>query len=110
MPTKREREYYSAGFQDGVRMAQSERARLVNPEGISPFMARELSVEMAKDTLGVTPSRIERGFQEGGYAKRKRKLSAWQKYIKNKRNHIKYRDGKLNLKKMGVEFRRKKRR
>jgi len=41
---------------------------------------------------------------------RKRKLSAWQKYIKNKRNHIKYRDGKLNLKKMGVEFRRKKRR
>jgi hypothetical protein len=42
--------------------------------------------------------------------KPKRKLSDWQKYIKNKRNHIKYRDGKLNLKKMGVEFRRKKRR
>ena len=42
--------------------------------------------------------------------KRKRKLSAWQKYIKNKRNHIKYRDGKLNLKKMGVAFRRKQRR
>ena len=39
----------------------------------------------------------------------KRKLSAWQKYIKNKRNHIKFRDGKLNLKKMGVAFRRKKR-
>jgi hypothetical protein len=38
------------------------------------------------------------------------KLSAWQKYIKNKRNHIKYRDGKLNLKKMGVAFRRKQRR
>ena len=42
--------------------------------------------------------------------KPKRKLSAWQKYIKNKRNHIKYRDGKLNLKAMGVAFRRKKRR
>jgi len=42
--------------------------------------------------------------------KPKRKLSAWQKYIKNKRNHIKYRDGKLNLKKMGVAFRRSKRR
>ena len=39
--------------------------------------------------------------------KPKRKLSAWQKYIKNKRNHIKYRDGKLNLKKMAVAFRRK---
>ena len=43
-------------------------------------------------------------------SKPKRKLSLWQEYIKNKRNHIKYRDGKLNLKKMGVEFRRKKRR
>ena len=42
--------------------------------------------------------------------KPKRKLSDWQKYIKNKRNHIKFRDGKLNLKKMGVEFRKKKRR
>jgi len=41
--------------------------------------------------------------------KPKRKLSAWQKYIKNKRNHIKYRDGKLNLKKMGVAFRRTRR-
>jgi len=39
----------------------------------------------------------------------KRKLSAWQKYVKNKRNHIKYRDGKLNLKKMGVAFRRSRR-
>ena len=42
--------------------------------------------------------------------KKARKLSAWQKYIKNKRNHIKYRDGKLNLKAMGVAYRRKKRR
>jgi hypothetical protein len=42
--------------------------------------------------------------------KPKKKLSAWQKYIKNPRNHIKYRDGKLNLKKMGVQYRKKKRR
>ena len=42
--------------------------------------------------------------------KKKRKLSAWQKYIKNKRNHITYRDGKLNLKAMGVQYRKKKRR
>jgi hypothetical protein len=48
------------------------------------------------------PDRIRR--------KPKRKLSAWQKFVKNKRNHIKYRDGKLNLKKMAVAFRRKKRR
>lgn len=37
-----------------------------------------------------------------------RKLSAWQKYIKNKRNHIKLRSGKLNLKKMAVQFRKTK--
>ncbi len=62
------------------------------------------------------PAKRERQMVErrGGFGRRpkpkKRKLSDWQKYIKNKRNHIKYRDGKLNLKKMGVEFRRKKRR
>ncbi len=43
-------------------------------------------------------------------SKPKRKLSAWNKYVKNKRNHIRYRDGTLNLKKMAVAFRRKKRR
>ena len=38
-----------------------------------------------------------------------RKLSAWNKYVKNKRNHIFLRSGALNLKKMGVEFRRSRR-
>ena len=36
-----------------------------------------------------------------------RTLSKWQKYIKNKRNHIKLRNGKLNLKKMAVQYRKK---
>ena len=58
-------------------------------------------------------SRLRR-MQRGNVSPRRttppRKLSAWNKYVKNKRNHIKFRDGKLNLKKMGVEFRRKKRR
>ena len=83
MPTKREREYYRMGFMDA--MVQQSR-------GQSP---------MVEELTGTTIAPIR---------KPKRKLSAWQKYIKNKRNHIKYRDGKLNLKKMGVEFRRKKRR
>ena len=39
-----------------------------------------------------------------------RKLSAWNRYVKQKKNHIKMRDGKLNLKKMAVQFRKKKRR
>jgi len=81
MPTSREREYYRMGFQDGVASTSGQRS-------LGP-----------PDQLGIV-------YKD----KPKRKLSAWQKYIKNKRNHIKYRDGKLNLKKMGVEFRRKKRR
>jgi len=42
----------------------------------------------------------------------KRKLSAWNKFVKanSKKSEFRYRDGKLNLKKMGVAFRRKKRR
>jgi len=42
--------------------------------------------------------------------KKTRKLTAWNRYVKNKKNHIKMRDGKLNLKKMAVQFRKKKRR
>lgn len=83
MPTNREREYYRLGFYDGVKASK---------EGYGPLEAQEYSATQT-------------------YPRKKvRKLSDWQKYIKNKRNHIKYRDGKLNLKKMGVAFRRKKRR
>jgi len=85
MPTKREREYYRMGFQDGMFASGTRKS------------------------MPYTKQFIE-GLETGPKPKRKRKLSAWQKYIKNKRNHIKFRDGKLNLKKMGVEFRRKKRR
>ena len=96
MPTKREREYYAMGFRDGVR---SEKA-LPHPEGYFGETRR--------------PQRIEQtGRGQLTYVditKPKRKLSAWQRYIKNKRNHITYRDGKLNLKAMGVQYRKKKRR
>ena len=84
MPTKREREYYAMGFRDGRKF-------------------EEMGYE-ATGRMSISRSEL------GPRAKPKRKLSAWQKYIKNKRNHIKYRDGKLNLKAMGVAFRRKKRR
>lgn len=43
--------------------------------------------------------------------KTKRKLSKWQSYIRNKRNHIKHRSGaqkgRLNLKAMAKEFKKK---
>ena len=92
MPTKREREYYAMGFNDGFNISRDAPA----PLGQVEYTGRGVNVQ---------PSPLMRAI-----AKPKRKLSAWQKYIKNKRNHITYRDGKLNLKAMGVQYRKKKRR
>ena len=90
MPTKREREYYRMGFSDGYKSAD--------------IYKEVYDIEAGMERRGIGfPSTLLKP------SKPKRKLSAWQKYIKNKRNHIKFRDGKLNLKKMGVEFRRKRR-
>ena len=96
MPTKREREYYQMGFTDGLRVGRGGDIQF----GIAEERMEEREV-LLRDRYGqVVQSR----------RKPKRKLSAWQKYIKNKRNHITYRDGKLNLKAMGVQYRKKKRR
>ena len=80
MPTSREREYYRMGFQDG-----------------------QDSIDLAKREIREMPP---------PRSKPKRKLSAWNKFVKanSKKKEFRYRDGKLNLKKMGVAFRRKKRR
>jgi len=52
------------------------------------------------------PTRQKR--RKPGARAKPRKLSAWQRYIKNKKNHIKMRNGKLNLKKMAVQYRKSK--
>ena len=88
MPTNREREYYRMGFLDGQRASTQLGAF---DSGLAEERILERETRVYKD-------------------KPKRKLSAWQRYIKNKRNHITYRDGKLNLKAMGVQYRKKKRR
>jgi len=75
MPTEREREYYSQGYQDGIKTGQIP----------------------------------ERSVQEKlSLRKPKRKLSAWNKFIKanSKKPRFRYRNGKLNLKKMAVAFRK----
>jgi len=48
----------------------------------------------------------ETGNLAGGKPVKKRKLSAWNRYVKNKKNQIKFKNGKLNLKKMAVQFRK----
>jgi len=90
MPTKREREYYAMGFSDGF----------VKGSGRMIFDPEELVPPISKPGGTYTPR------------KPKRKISAWNKFVKanSKKKEFRYRDGKLNLKKMGVAFRRKKRR
>ena len=89
LPTRRERRYYQLGFRDGMSFLERY------PD------ASVRAIASAQEQLLEHPDTRRRT--------KKRKLSAWNKYVKNKRNHIKYRDGTLNLKKMAVAFRRKKR-
>jgi len=80
MPTDREREYYTMGFRDGQRMMISETSASRGYD----------------DPPKLTPARP------------KRKLSAWNKFVKanSKKPRFVLRSGKLNLKKMGVAFRK----
>ncbi|AXF52357.1 MAG: hypothetical protein [Circular genetic element sp.] len=43
---------------------------------------------------------------QAAFSKPKRKLSKWQRYIKVKKNQIKFKNGKLDLKKMGRAYRK----
>jgi len=83
MPTKREREYYAMGFNDGTKYARGG--------GMSGLVE-------------------DVGFWEGEKVKKpKRKLSAWNKYVKanSKKPRFRYaRSNKINLKKMAVAFRK----
>jgi len=87
MPTESERRYYARGFSDGMKFQQQPSEEL--------SYRRQMELPFLKSK-----------------PKTKRKLSAWNKFVKanSKKKEFRYRDGKLNLKKMGVAFRRKKRR
>ena len=89
MPTDREREYYAAGYRDGIRASKQGMA----------VTDRESSELLG---LSYSASRI-------GKTKPKRKLTAWQKFVKanSKKKIYKYANGKLKLKKMGIAYRKK---
>lgn len=85
MPTDREREYYRMGYEDGVN----------------------------SDIFGSKgPSRDVKTLTQLSKAKPRRKLSPWNKFVKanSKKPRFIYKSGsnkgKLNLKKMGVAFRK----
>jgi len=96
MPTKREREYYKFGFKDGVE-----------------WMERRLGGEVGytAEREEWTPSPEFSRSAAQAYRRpppKKRKLSAWNKFVKanSKKPRFVLRSGKLNLKKMGVAFRK----
>jgi len=88
MPTKREREYYQLGFHDGFRSASQK-----------PHVGYRDEID-----IDFGPPLTTRGSRQ----KPKRKLSAWNKFVKanSKKPRFRLRSGKLNLKKMGVAFRK----
>ena len=89
MPTKREREYYAMGYADGVEYGVKSQASA-------------LRIERRVDPIS----------QDTRWRKPKRKLSAWNKFVKanSRKKEFRYANGKLKLKKMGIAFRKKRRR
>ena len=87
------REAYADGFRDGM-LAAFNLKPTADPSAWGESFGEEITFK------------TERAL--------KRKKSAWQKYMANKRNQIKYKSGskkgRLNLKAMGVQYRKKKRR
>jgi len=92
MPTRKEREYYRMGFFDGQQSSQE----------------RPVRAPLSMFTEERTVSSQYPSIPKSKAYKVKRKLSAWNKYVKanSKKPRFRYRNGKLNLKKMAVAFRK----
>ena len=86
--------------------------RLVKVEGTLAEL-RELFIEGAKGQARKEAKKAGAAVVKRGVSGKKRKLSDWQKYIKNKNNHIKYKagpkKGRLDLSKMSKAFKRSRR-
>lgn len=106
MPTRKEREYYAKGFQDGARWFEENL-----PE--AKFMTPQRGLSTVREPRGA----VRRTGLATDYftPKPKRKLSAWQKFVKanSKKPRFKYKSGKkkgmINLKALGVAYRKKRR-
>ena len=94
MPTKREREYYRMGFMDAMKQS------IRSSGGTASGMFKE-----RPDMNGRLYDELGQAFPE---RKPKRKLSAWNKFVKanSKKKIYRFANGKLKLKKMGIAFRK----
>jgi len=93
MPTKREREYYRMGFKDGQRVHLTEDWQVAMGEAMGQ---------------GYGMREVQRDFERAPAKPRRKVLSEWNKFVKanSKKPRFVLRSGKLNLKKMGVAFRK----
>ena len=94
MPTEREREYYAMGYRDG-KLSLAE---------YPPQAPREGRIQQYGTQRMFIP---EHPIAEKGFIK-KRKLSAWNKFVKanSKKPRFRLRSGSPNLKKLAVAFRK----
>lgn len=112
MPTKREREYYAMGFRDG-EASHRMRARgrpISSMEGfdvIPSMIGLGMESEYAFRETQRKPRRRRTRRSVG--SSRPRALSKWQKFVKtnSKKKEFRFRSGKVNLKKLGVAYRKK---
>ena len=85
---------------------------LVKVEGTLEEL-RQLFVEGAKKEARKQASKAGEKVVRAGVRKTTRKLSNWQKYLKNKKNHIKFKSGpkkgRLDLSKMSRAFKKSRR-
>jgi len=84
-------EWYDRGYEDGFSDASGKKRPRGNPHGGNEYF--EGWPKRDRQTVG---------------PRKKRKLSAWNKFVKanSKKPRFIYRNGKLNLKKMAVAFRK----
>ena len=117
MPTKREKDYYRSGFEDGyaqgLRVGITAEQTGLRQAGAMGEYRKDIYrygrgselYEPSLVALETSPKRVTR----------KRKLSGWQKFVKANSNKKQFRyqggskKGMINFKKLGVAWRRKKR-
>ena len=93
MPRRGAEELFERGYRTGYREGFDDGFNLAEKGGRMPTHIGGFGGEFSK---------------RGTPAPKKRKLSAWNKFVKanSKKPRFVYRSGKLNLKKMGVAFRK----
>jgi len=105
MPTKREREYYAMGYRDGIKHTGASMFEQSMLTEIGQLQRDPVRGGFDFNLLEGSPKRRRRPQKP----KKKRTLTAWQKFVRtnSKKKEFRLRGGKVNLKKLGVAYRKK---